>query len=82
MTPEPNVCAGEFYVGKYEENYVGIDRGKVSILEGDWTPHRFVILEFESVAQAERWWSSPEYAPAKGIREQTARTNMIVVEGV
>ena len=54
----------------------------VEALEGDWSPERIVVLEFESVARAKEWWASAEYAPAKALRQQSATTRMIVVEGV
>jgi len=50
-------------------------------LEGDWNPQRVVILEFPSVERAKEWWHSQEYAPAKSIRQRTAKTKMLVVEG-
>jgi uncharacterized protein (DUF1330 family) len=50
-------------------------------LEGDWQAKRLVILEFSSVEQAKNWLNSPEYAPARALRHQYARTNMVVVEG-
>jgi uncharacterized protein (DUF1330 family) len=56
--------------------------GPVETLEGNWSPGRVVVLEFDSVAQAKAWWSSAEYAPAKALRQQSATTQMIVVEGV
>jgi uncharacterized protein (DUF1330 family) len=56
--------------------------GAAEVLEGDWIPKRFVILEFESVAQAKEWWASEEYRAAKELRQKTAITDMIVVEGV
>ena len=55
--------------------------GKVGNLEGEWAPKRLVIAEFPSVDQAKAWWSSPEYAEAKALRQATAKTQMIVVEG-
>jgi uncharacterized protein (DUF1330 family) len=55
--------------------------GAVAQLEGDWTPARFVLLEFPSVARAKEWWGSELYAPIKAIRHATARSQMIVVEG-
>lgn len=50
-------------------------------LEGDWNPQRIVVMEFPTKEQAKQWWSSPEYAPAKTIRQRTAETKMILVEG-
>jgi uncharacterized protein (DUF1330 family) len=55
--------------------------GTVEVLEGNWIPKRLVILEFESVAQAKEWWASSEYRAAKELRQKTATTDMIVVEG-
>ncbi len=56
--------------------------GKVETLEGDWAPTRLVILEFENAAQAKAWVESDDYAPARRLRHATARTQMIVVDGL
>jgi uncharacterized protein (DUF1330 family) len=56
--------------------------GAAETLEGDWRPRRLVIVEFPSVERAKEWWDSPEYAEARALRQATARTQMIVVEGV
>ena len=56
--------------------------GKVETLEGDWSPQRFVMVEFPSVVRARAWWASEEYAEAKALRQATASTQMIVVAGV
>ena len=55
--------------------------GACETLEGSWRPQRIVVLEFPSVAQAKRWWASEEYREAKTLRQRTATTQMIVVEG-
>ena len=55
--------------------------GACVTLEGSWRPKRFVILEFPSVERAKEWWGSAEYLPAKRIRQTSAETEMIVVEG-
>jgi uncharacterized protein (DUF1330 family) len=56
--------------------------GATETLEGDWSPKRFVTLEFPSLERAKEWSGSPEYAEAKALRQATARTEMLVVEGV
>jgi uncharacterized protein (DUF1330 family) len=56
--------------------------GRTETLEGDWTPERFVLLEFPSLERAKAWWACEEYAPAKALRQATSKTQMIVVEGV
>jgi uncharacterized protein (DUF1330 family) len=67
----------EAYGGKFV-----VRGGACETLEGAWQPKRLVVLEFPSVAVAKRWWSSPEYREAKALRQRTAKTEMIVVEGV
>ncbi len=56
--------------------------GTTEALEGDWSPKRLVILEFPTVEQAKKWHDSPEYAPAKKLRNQTAKSKMVVIPGV
>ena len=50
-------------------------------LEGEWSPKRLVIIEFESAARAKEWYDSPEYADAKLIRQKTAESNLIIADG-
>jgi uncharacterized protein (DUF1330 family) len=68
-------------VEKYGGKFL-VRGGAKERLEGDWQPHRLVILEFESLARAKAWWSSPEYAEPKKLRQATAVSNLVVVEGV
>lgn len=56
--------------------------GKSEVLDGEWSPRRLVILEFDSFEKAKAWRASPEYAEAKKVREQCARANMVVVESL
>jgi uncharacterized protein (DUF1330 family) len=56
--------------------------GRVDTLEGTWAPSRLVIVEFPTAAQAKAWWNCEEYREAKALRHATARSQMIVVEGV
>ena len=55
--------------------------GQVENLEGDWEPQRFVMIQFDSVEQAKRWWDSEEYREARNLRQATSDTRMIVVQG-
>ena len=54
----------------------------VELLEGEWTPKRFVVLEFPSLEQAKAWYHSEEYGIAKAIRHRTAKSHVILVDGV
>jgi uncharacterized protein (DUF1330 family) len=55
---------------------------KTELLEGTWEPPRLVILEFPSADRARAWWSSPEYAAAKALRQSCASTEMVLIEGL
>jgi uncharacterized protein (DUF1330 family) len=56
--------------------------GPVEVREGGWRPSRLVILEFPTVERARAWWDSPEYAPAKAVRQSCADTQLVITEGL
>jgi uncharacterized protein (DUF1330 family) len=56
--------------------------GDMDVLEGDWRPPRLVILEFEDLAAARRWYDSEIYRQARALREGAARIRMVAVQGV
>ncbi len=66
----------EMYGGRYI-----VRGGESEVIEGDGTPHRTVVIEFDSLARAKQWYHSPEYAPAKEMRFRSANTSLIVVDG-
>jgi uncharacterized protein (DUF1330 family) len=69
--------AVELYGGKF------IARGgKTESLEGDWSPSRLVILQFENSDQARKWLNLEEYREARGMRHKTAKSQMVVIEGL
>ena len=56
--------------------------GAIESREGGWQPKRIVVIEFDDATRAKAWHDSDLYAPARALREASARTRMIVVEGV
>jgi uncharacterized protein (DUF1330 family) len=56
--------------------------GELVVLEGDWQPSRLVLLEFEDLAAAKRWYASEVYQEAKKLREGAARLRLVAVQGV
>jgi len=52
------------------------------VLEGSWASSRTVLLEFPSARDAEDWYSDPEYVELMKIRHRTAKTNLVLVEGL
>jgi uncharacterized protein (DUF1330 family) len=68
-------------IAQYGGRYIARG-GRTDVLEGAWTPSRLVMLEFPTVEQARAWWSSPEYADPKRMRQRSSTTNMVLVEGL
>ncbi len=66
----------EQFGGKYR--VVG---GKHYVLEGDWQPTFPVIIEFETVEKARRWYDSPEYRDLKALRLASTKGNMVLIDG-
>ena len=56
--------------------------GELAVLEGDWQPKRLVVLEFESLEAAKRFYESDRYQEAKKLRDGAADLRMVAVEGV
>jgi uncharacterized protein (DUF1330 family) len=56
--------------------------GAVDVLEGDWSPTRLVILAFDDLEHARRWYESPEYQELKALRAGNSTTRLVAVEGV
>jgi uncharacterized protein (DUF1330 family) len=68
-------------LGKYGGKFIARG-GRIDVLEGDWSPRRVVICEFESIERAREWYESEEYRPAMEIRQKTATAKIIVVDGL
>jgi len=68
-------------VEKYGGKYI-VRGGAAETLEGDWNPKRIVVLQFDSIQRAKEWLNCDEYREPRKMRHRTARTRMIVVEGV
>jgi uncharacterized protein (DUF1330 family) len=68
-------------LAKYGGKFV-VRGGRTEKLEGNWEPKRLVVIEFESAERAKQWWASEDYREAKALRQHTAQTNLLVIEGV
>jgi uncharacterized protein (DUF1330 family) len=55
--------------------------GALSVLEGEWTHPRLIIIEFPSRAAAEGWYRSPEYQKLLPLRLRSSVGNLIIVDG-
>ena len=56
--------------------------GELAVLEGDWQPKRLVLVEFDDLGAARRWYDSPQYREARRLREGAATLRIVAVEGL
>ena len=56
--------------------------GETRVLEGDWRPSRLVVLEFPTMPDALAWYESDAYSEARALRQRTARSDVVIVDGV
>ena len=56
--------------------------GATIVLEGEFTPHRLMILEFSDMAKLKAFHESPEYQPLVAMRNSAARSSFVAVEGI
>lgn len=68
-------------IEKYGGRYLARG-GRTVSLEGEADARRVVLIEFDSVEQAEAFYRSPEYQDAKTYREGAAIGEFMVVDGV
>jgi uncharacterized protein (DUF1330 family) len=55
--------------------------GAIEVLEGEWDPQRVVVMEFDDIETARRWYASDAYQAAIPIRQGASETDIIIVEG-
>jgi uncharacterized protein (DUF1330 family) len=55
--------------------------GDHQTLEGEWHPHRLVVIEFPSADHARRWYQSEAYVAAMAIRSRASAGSLVLVEG-
>jgi len=55
--------------------------GKLTVVEGEWSHPRLVIIVFPSRADAEGWYNSPAYQKILPLRLKSALGNLVIVDG-
>lgn len=54
---------------------------KPQVLEGNWHGDQTVVLEFDSVEAARKWYESEAYQKAAKLRQAAADCNAIILSG-
>jgi len=73
---ERTAAAVEAHGGRY------LVRGAVEVLDGDWTPERMVVVEFDDGDRAKAWMNSSDYAELKALRQKATKASVVFAEGV
>jgi len=69
-------------IAQYGGRYL-VRGGHAEVLEGDWSkPERLLIVEFDSLEQARKFYHSPEYQAAIAARRDAAKMSILLVEGL
>jgi uncharacterized protein (DUF1330 family) len=74
-------AAGSLSVAAAGGRYL-VRGGELAVFEGDWQPSRLVVLEFDDLATARRWYESEAYQGARKLREGAARLRVVAVQGI
>ena len=56
--------------------------GTTEFVEGDWTPDRIVVIEFESFSDVQAFVKSSEYKELAELRSRSSTASTIITEGV
>ncbi len=68
------------FIEKHSGRY--IVQGEVpTVMEGDWSPERVVVLEFPSRDNAKQFLADPEAQSLFSIRHNTTTSKLILVDG-
>jgi uncharacterized protein (DUF1330 family) len=67
-------------IAKFGGRYI-IRGGELDHREGQLPLQRLVVLEFSSLADARRFYESPEYAPLLKLRTASAVSDLALIEG-
>jgi uncharacterized protein (DUF1330 family) len=62
--------------GKYR-----VRGGEAEVLEGEWSPDRFVVIAFPNRAAALAFYDGPDYKPYRTLRQSLTESNVILVDG-
>jgi uncharacterized protein (DUF1330 family) len=76
----PYVEAIPAFIEKHGGRYV-VRGVEPTVMEGDWTPARMVILEFPSRENAEAFLADPDAQSLFALRHRTTDSKLVLVDG-
>ena len=76
----PYIEAIPAFIAKHGGRYL-VQGAEPTVMEGDWTPERLVILEFPSRENAQAFLADPEAKPLFALRHRTTYSKLVLVDG-
>jgi uncharacterized protein (DUF1330 family) len=55
---------------------------ETEVIEGEWAHPRTVVMKFPSLEHARQWKDDPDYKAIAEYRWRSAKTNLVLVEGI
>ena len=53
----------------------------ITVVRGDWTPNRLVVIEFSDLQTAKAWSVSPEFSGLMDLLDRSSETDIVIVDG-
>lgn len=69
------------FIKKHGGQYL-VRGGDVEVIEGDWSPARFVIVEFPTRQLAQAFIADVDYQAVADTRRAATKSNLILVDGL
>ena len=76
----PYVAAIPAFIEKHGGRYI-VRGAQPTVMEGDWSPERLVVLEFPDRASAQAFLADPDCQDLFRIRHATTTSKLILVDG-
>jgi uncharacterized protein (DUF1330 family) len=77
----PYIRAIPAFIEKHGGRYV-VQGAEATVVEGDWTPERIVILEFPSRDDAKAFLADPDVQPLFALRQRTTTSKLVLVDAL
>jgi uncharacterized protein (DUF1330 family) len=56
--------------------------GHCEVMEGGWKSNRLVVLRFPDRASAQAFYNDPEHKSLNPMRQRSAKTDLVLVDGI
>jgi uncharacterized protein (DUF1330 family) len=76
----PYVEAIPAFIAKHGGRYI-VHGVQPTVIEGDWSPKRMVVLEFPSRDAARAFLADPDAQPLFALRHRTTDSKLVLVDG-